>query len=185
MISVTFHENQFVLIWWNAVSCWQSFCSLVNMDERVSIKNRLQYIFILLTDASRNKILHRFTGVSLQDAYPRSRISWRCMSAKCACLEDTSAALGFSIGVHFILEIWFLRGNSSMLKSPKYRYHGSLLNIACYHAMYRNRSHLKQPGESKSENWMLRQLLLPCTFTARGTFFNEYLILKFWEAPRH
>lgn len=68
-----------------------------------------------------------------------------------------------------------------MLKSPKYRYHGSLLNIACYHAMYRNRSHLKQPGESKSENWMLRQLLLPCTFTARGTFFNEYLILKFWE----
>lgn len=68
-----------------------------------------------------------------------------------------------------------------MLKSPKYRYHGSLLNIACYHAMYRNRSHLKQPGESKPDNWMLRQLLLPCTFTARGTFYIENLILKFWE----
>lgn len=39
-----------------------------------------------------------------------------------------------------------------MLKSPKYRYHGSLLNIACSHAMYRNRSHLKQPGESKPDN---------------------------------
>lgn len=70
---------------------------------------------------------------------------------------------------------------ASMLKSPKYRYHGSLLNIACYHAMYRNRSHLKQPGESKLENWMLRQLLLPCTLTARGTFYIENLILKFWE----
>lgn len=68
-----------------------------------------------------------------------------------------------------------------MLKSPKYRYHGSLLNIACYHAMYRNRSHWKQPGESKPENWMLRQLLLPCTLTARGTFYIENLILKFWE----
>lgn len=68
-----------------------------------------------------------------------------------------------------------------MLKSPKYRYHGSLLNIACYHAMYRNRSHWKQPGESKPENWMLRQLLLPCTFTARGTFYIKNLILKFWE----
>lgn len=68
-----------------------------------------------------------------------------------------------------------------MLKSPKYRYHGSLLNIACYHAMYYNRSHLKQPGESKPENWMLRQLLLPCTLTARGTFYIENLILKFWE----
>lgn len=68
-----------------------------------------------------------------------------------------------------------------MLKSPKYRYHGSLLNIACYHAMYRNRSHLKHPGESKLENWMLRQLLLPCTLTARGTFYIETLILKFWE----
>lgn len=28
---------------------------------------------------------------------------------------------------------------------------------------------------------MLRQLLLPCTFTARGTFYIENLILKFWE----
>lgn len=117
---MTFHENQFVLIWWNTVSCWQSFCSLVNMDERVSIKNRLQYISILLTDASRNKILHRFTGVSLQDAYPRSRISWRCMRAKRACLEDTAAALGFSTGV--IYKFWFSFYLGNMISERKFQH---------------------------------------------------------------
>lgn len=39
-----------------------------------------------------------------------------------------------------------------MLKSPKYRYHDILLNIALYHTMYHNSSHLKQPGVSKLEN---------------------------------
>lgn len=96
------------------------FSRLVNMDERVSIKNRLQYIFILLTDASRNKILHRFTGVSLQDAYPWSRISWRCMSAKRACLEDTSAALGFSTGV--IYKFWFSFYLGNMISERKFQH---------------------------------------------------------------
>lgn len=84
------------------------------------IKNRLQYIFILLTDASRNKILHRFTGVSLQDAYPRSRISWRCMRAKRACLEDTSAALGFSTGV--IYKFWFSFYLGNMISERKFQH---------------------------------------------------------------